>query len=157
MAVVKINDKIRYNSRITTLEELDKEGLIEYEECNNYYSRRTASGVTTKYFANLKEDNSIGWEIGKTAYLSRTGQKDKIGKRAKLINSEGLEITKDAINTFNYGRYPLANDHWNTANHLGTLAEHRYLKTVANYYHVNKLFNEDIKRYIEREAITATN
>lgn len=156
MAIVKINDKVRYNGRITTIEELDKEGLIEYEECNNFYSSRTASGTTTKYFANIKEDGT-GWEIGKTAYLSRTGQKDKIGKRAKLINSEGLEITKDAINTFNYGRYPLANDHWNIANHLGTLAEHRYLKTIANYYSVSKLSNEDIKRYIEKELITASN
>lgn len=155
MAVVKINDKVRYNGRITTIEELDKEGLIEYEECNNFYSSRTASGTTTKYFANIKEAGT-GWEIGKTAYLSRTGQKDKIGKRAKLINSEGLEITKDAINTFNYGRYPLANDHWNQANHLGTMAEHRYLKTIANYYQINKLTNEDIKRYIEKELITAS-
>lgn len=155
MAVVKMNDKVRYNGKITTIEELDKEGLIEYEECNNYYSRRSASGTTTKYFANIKEDGT-GWEIGKTAYLSRTGQKDKIGKREKLINGEGLEITKDSINTFNRGKYPLANDNWNIANHLGTLAEHRYLRTIANYYSVNKLSQEDIKRYIEREAITAT-
>lgn len=155
MALVKISDRVRYNDRITTIEELDREGLIEYEECNNYYSRRTASGTTTKYFANIKGEN-YGWEIGKTAYLSRTGQKDKIGKREKLMNSEGIEITKDAINTFNRGKYPLANDHWNKANHLGTLAEHRYLRTVAHYYHVDKLTSEDIKRYIEREKITAT-
>jgi hypothetical protein len=149
---VKLTDKVRYNGEITTIQDLDSQGLIEYEKCDNMYSNRTASGVCTKYFANIKEDES-GWEINKTAYLSRTGQKDKIGKVEKFITVEGLEITQNAIKSFNMGIFPSFNDNWNIAQHQGTIKENRYLREVAHYYGVDKLNSEDVRRFIEREKI----
>ena len=150
---VKLTDKVRHDNQITTIAELDSQGLIEYKQEENFYSKRTASGITTKYFANIK-GTDLGWEISKTAYLSRTGQKDKIGKAEKLITTEGMEITKQAINTFNRNRELSFNDNWNKVNGLGTMAENRYLRTVARYYYVDRLTAEDVKRYIEREKKT---
>jgi len=151
--IAKMTDKVRYNEGITTIPELDALGLIEFKQEDNIYSKRTASGVCTKYFASLKDSGGC-WEISKTSYLSRTGQKEKIGKVEKLINSEGLEITKEAISTYNRRSCSLGgNDNWNIANGLGTNKENRYLKSVARYYGVDKLTKEDIKRYIEREKI----
>ena len=152
---VKLTDKVRYNGEITTIQELESQGLIEYEKCDNMYSSRTASGVCTKYFANIKGTTS-GWEINKTAYLSRTGQKEKIGKIEKLITIDDMEITKNAINAFNRKMNLLANDNWNIANHMGTLEEHRYLRIVAHYYGVEKLNSEDVRRYIEGEKVKAS-
>ena len=148
--LVKLTDKVRYDNQVITIAELDSQGLIEYKQEENFYSKRTASGTTTKYFANIKGTGS-GWEISKTAYLSRTGQKDKIGKAEKLITAEGIEITKQAINTFNRNRELSFNDNWNEANGLGTMTENRYLRTIARYYYVDRLTAEDVKRYIERE------
>ena len=69
---VKLNDRVNHNGKITTIDQLDKEGLIEFEKVDNFCSRRTKTGMTTKYFANIKGTKS-GWEIGNMAYLSRTG------------------------------------------------------------------------------------
>ncbi len=146
----KLTDKVRYNNEVTTIQELDSKGLIEYEKCDNFHSSRTASGLCTKYFANIK-GTDWEWEINKTAYLSKTGQKDKIGKVEKLITVDGLEISKDSINAFNKKMDIKANDHWNIAYHRGTLEERRYLMIVANHYGVKKLTSEDVRRYIERE------
>ena len=147
----KMSDKVRYNSEITTIPELDERGLIEFTQEDNIYSSRTASGICTKYFASLKESGAC-WEISKTAYLSRTGQKDKIGKAEKIITIDGMEITKNAIDTFNRKSSSLVfNDNWNIAKGLGTNKENRYLKGVARYYGVEKLTSEDVRRYVERE------
>lgn len=70
--VVKINDKVRHNGKITTINQLDKDGIIEFKKTDNFASRITKTGFTTKYFADIKGTNT-GWEIGKIAYLSRTG------------------------------------------------------------------------------------
>ena len=85
--------------------------------------------------------------------MSRTGQKDKIGKAEKLITVSGLEITRDAINAFNRKQMLLANDNWNKAQKMGTLEENRYLRLVARDYGVDKLTAEDIRRYIEKEKV----
>lgn len=66
--VTKINDLIRYGGEITTLDKLDREGLIEYREAKNFFGGKK---VRTAYFADIK-GTSEGWEIGKTAYQSRT-------------------------------------------------------------------------------------
>lgn len=149
---VKMTDKVRHEGEILTLDEMDQRGLLEFVKYDNYYSNRTASGRVTKYFANVKGTDS-GWEISKTNYLVRTGQKDKIGKAEKLITVDGMEITKNAINSFNLKIIPSANDNWNKAKNQGTLAENRYLRTVAHYYGVDKLTAEDVRRYIEREKV----
>lgn len=149
---VKMTDKVRHDNQITTIDELDQQGLIEFKEYDNFYSSRTVSGQVKKYFANIK-GTETGWEISKTTYLSRTGQKDKIGKAEKLITVSGLEITRDAINAFNRKQMLLANDNWNKAQKMGTLEENRYLRLVARDYGVDKLTAEDIRRYIEKEKV----
>lgn len=152
---VKLTDKVRHDGEITTIQDLDSNGLIEYKQEDNMYSSRTASGICTKYFANIKGTDS-GWEINKTAYLSRTGQKDKIGKTEKIITAEGMEITKNAINTFNRKSELMFNDNWNVAKGMGTLKENRYLRSAAREYGVDKLTSEDVRRYIEREKRSIT-
>jgi hypothetical protein len=66
--VTRIKDLVRNEGEITTIEELDKKGLIEYREEENFLSR---GKLMTKYFADIK-GTTEGWEIGKLAYLSRT-------------------------------------------------------------------------------------
>jgi hypothetical protein len=66
--VTRIKDLVRNDGEITTIEELDKKGLIEYHEARNFLSR---GKVMTKYFADIKGTRD-GWEIGKLAFLSRT-------------------------------------------------------------------------------------
>ncbi|MBE9594881.1 MAG: hypothetical protein IMF19_15535 [Proteobacteria bacterium] len=72
--VVRIKDLVRNEGDITTIEELDKKGLIEYTEAKNFLNR---GKVTTKFFADIK-GTMEGWEIGKLAYLSRTKQKVRL-------------------------------------------------------------------------------
>jgi hypothetical protein len=80
--VVKIKDLVRNEGEITTIEELDKEGLIEYPEVKNFLNR---GKVMTKYFANIKGTKE-GWEIGKLAYFNRTKQKDvKKDERKRIL------------------------------------------------------------------------
>lgn len=71
--VTRIKDLVRNDGETTTIEELDKRGLIEYTEVKNFLSR---GKLMTKYFANIKAltvgDSSEGWEIGKMAFQSRT-------------------------------------------------------------------------------------
>lgn len=71
--VTRMKDLVRNDGEITTIEELDKRGLIEYHKAENFLSR---GKIVTKYFANIKAltvgDTSEGWEIGKTAFQSRT-------------------------------------------------------------------------------------
>ncbi len=73
---VKLNAPVRVSdSEVSTIADLDAQGRIVWEKVDNWSSRRSATGVRTAYFANLKggEDRE-GWEVSKLAYLSRTGQ-----------------------------------------------------------------------------------
>lgn len=79
---VKLNDRVNHDGRITTIDQLDKEGLVEFEKVDNFCSRRTKTGMTTKYFANIKGTKS-GWEIGKIAYLSRIGVVNELPQEFK--------------------------------------------------------------------------
>ena len=67
---IKLSDLVRYNNEITTINELDKKGLIQYTQIDSFQTKR---GITIKYFADIKEDGQ-GWEISKLAYLSKTKQ-----------------------------------------------------------------------------------
>lgn len=66
--VVRIKDLVRNEGEITTIEELDDHGVIEYREVKSFLSR---GKTMTKYFADIK-GTTEGWEIGKLAFLSRT-------------------------------------------------------------------------------------
>lgn len=66
--VTRIKDLVRNEGEITTIEELDARGLIEYHEAKNFLNR---GKISTKYFANIK-GTMEGWEIGKMAFQSRT-------------------------------------------------------------------------------------
>lgn len=71
MARIKLEDKVNFNGRIATLAELLDEGVLFVEKSEHFFSRRTESGETTKYFANIVADPMAGWEIGQKAYESR--------------------------------------------------------------------------------------
>ena len=74
--MVKMNDPVLHpeTEKATTIGELDKEGLIEFKKVDNFEGHNN-----TAYFADIKGTNS-GWRIRKTAYLSRTDQKEKLQK-----------------------------------------------------------------------------
>ncbi len=68
--VVRMKDSVRHDGEITTIDDLDKRGLIDFKEVENFCTGRK---LTTKYFADIK-GTTEGWEIGKLAYLSRMGK-----------------------------------------------------------------------------------
>lgn len=68
MLITRLKDPVCNDGEVTTIDELDKHGMIEFRKVEHFHKRK---GVT--YFADIK-GTSDGWEIGKMAYLSRTGQ-----------------------------------------------------------------------------------
>ena len=76
MAIVKLNELVQVSdTEVSTISDLAAQGRIVWERVDNWSSRRSATGVRTAYFANLKDSlDRAGWEISKLAYLSRTGQ-----------------------------------------------------------------------------------
>jgi len=69
MARIKLNQAVMYKGEVTTISELAERGIIIFREVKNFGSK-----CRTAYFADIG-DTLAGWEINKTAYLSRTGQK----------------------------------------------------------------------------------
>ena len=72
---VQINHPINYDSKITTIKDLDRIGMIEYHKVTG--DGRKINGcrkTVTRYFADIK-GTMTGWEITQIAYLSRTNQK----------------------------------------------------------------------------------
>ena len=67
MSITRMKDLVRHGDEITTIDKLDKRGLIEFKKATHFYNRKGAV-----YFADIK-GTTDGWEIGKMAYLSRTG------------------------------------------------------------------------------------
>mgnify|MGYP000471039832 CR=1 FL=1 len=72
--MIKLNDPVYHpnTKEVTTIAELDDEGLIKFHKSENFENKGK-----TAYFADVKGTRS-GWRIRKTAYLSRTNQKEKI-------------------------------------------------------------------------------
>lgn len=66
MTKTRMKDLIRHEGEITTIDELDKKGMIEFKKVDHFYKRNG-----TVYFADIK-GTTDGWEIGKMAYISRT-------------------------------------------------------------------------------------
>ncbi len=68
-----LNTPITYNGQVTTINELDRRGLIAYSKTDNWAVRGKDCGPgrsRTAYFADL--NNGLGsWEITKTAYELR--------------------------------------------------------------------------------------
>jgi len=68
MSITRVKDPIRHDGEITTIDELDNHGMIEFKKVDHFYKRKGAV-----YFADIK-GTTDGWEIGKMAYISRTRQ-----------------------------------------------------------------------------------
>lgn len=70
----KLNNPVRLpTGEITTLARLLDEKRACVSKCDNFGSRRTESGVVTKYFVDLLPPLSGCWEISEYAYHSRKG------------------------------------------------------------------------------------
>lgn len=82
--MVRLDDLVNNDGEITTINELDKRGLIVFRKCDKFYSPRK-QGLVTKYFADVRaavtDDASSGWEISKYAYESKVRQGDLIDTR----------------------------------------------------------------------------
>lgn len=89
MSKVKINDPVEYNGKVTTIDELDSQGLIEFIE-EKAMSKRAKSGETIKYYAWLRGLGN-GWEIGKMAYNSRMKKQSEREKLWSKIDQEKSE------------------------------------------------------------------
>lgn len=74
MGKVKLSDPVRHEGEITTISDLDKRGMITFHKSDRFFGGKT---IREAYFADIK-GTSAGWEIGKLAYLSRTGQKVEV-------------------------------------------------------------------------------
>lgn len=71
MGKVKLNQPVYGpDGEVTTISELAERGLIKFTKSDNFWGGRK---MRVAYFADMT-DGSGGWEINKTAYLSRTGQ-----------------------------------------------------------------------------------
>ena len=69
----KLNDLVRTpDGEVTTISALDDRGMIAFEAVERF-AARASSKPRKAYFASMK-GTLAGWEIGKMAYLSRTGQ-----------------------------------------------------------------------------------
>ena len=71
---VKLSDQVRHpeTGAISTISALADQGLIEFRKIERFQVSSRGK-IRTAYFADLRGTNT-GWEIGKLAYLSRTGQ-----------------------------------------------------------------------------------
>jgi hypothetical protein len=62
----KLTDLVRNNEEITTIEELDKRGLITYRHSPVFGAKKTREA----YFAEIG-DTREGWEISKAIYMKK--------------------------------------------------------------------------------------
>ena len=77
---VRLNDPVHdLEGNVTTINELDKQGKITYEFIPKFHSG-TRNDPSPKYFATFKGTMS-SFEIGKTAYESKTGKTVEIAER----------------------------------------------------------------------------
>lgn len=71
------------NNEITTINELDKKGLIKYEKCimtgkKINGERKEVLHYQAVLIPSIKDNSCECWDISKFAYLSKTNQKSKI-------------------------------------------------------------------------------
>jgi hypothetical protein len=69
MSITRLNQPIRGpNDEITTINKLDKRGLIEYRKVDDFHFGKYRIGVG--YFAYFK-GTTTGFEISETVYLNK--------------------------------------------------------------------------------------
>ena len=75
MAKIALNVRVRTDSgEVTTIADLAARGLITFDTMKTDTRKRNGERhERTAYYAWMPDGS--GWEISKTAYLSRTGQK----------------------------------------------------------------------------------
>lgn len=86
--MTKIHDLVRIEGRngaadrITTIAELDAQGLIRFRPVRMEYRGREVVRYFADYLPHCDEARGLssGWQISRTAYLSRTGQAVAIGR-----------------------------------------------------------------------------
>lgn len=80
--------RVASTGEVTTLAQLAAQGRLRFTADKMETKKRAGERhIVTRYFADLIEADapggvSSGWEIGATAYLSRTGQAINIGRGA---------------------------------------------------------------------------
>jgi len=72
--MTRLSDPVRYQDEITTIAELAERGLVKFSVSADWRGRGKPA-----YFADLA-DGGGSWQIGATAYQSRTGQPVRIGE-----------------------------------------------------------------------------
>lgn len=74
---VRLNDPINWNNKVTTINQLEKQGLITFTKIDKFGNKEI-----TKYFADIKStDGSIPcFEINKLAYDSKTKTRSEVLK-----------------------------------------------------------------------------
>ena len=93
--VVRMKDPVRHEGEITTIDELDKRGLIDFKEEKNFH---TGKKSIIAYFADIKGTEE-GWQIGKLAYLSRTrraAERDIVELKTLIERRRAVLKTGDA-------------------------------------------------------------
>jgi hypothetical protein len=75
----KLSQLVRTSTgEVATIAALADRGLIEFRKVERFHSPRSPNGHRVAYFADMRGTGNggvtSGWEIGKLAYLSRTGQ-----------------------------------------------------------------------------------
>lgn len=86
--MTKLNGLVNYNGTVTTINELDKKGLIVYEKWEDTSKKINGERkIIMRYDAVLKEtitsNGRSAYSIGKMAYLSKTKQYEKISEDLK--------------------------------------------------------------------------
>ena len=73
MVIVRMNDRVQVEHEVTTIAQLAEEGRIEFRAVTTTCRKRQGERrERIAYCAFLKGTDEC-WEIGKLAYLSRTG------------------------------------------------------------------------------------
>ncbi len=88
--MTKIHDLVRIEGRqgtadrITTIAELDAQELIRFRSVRMEYRGREVVRYFADYLPHCDEAQGLssGWQISRTAYLSRTGQQVAIGSES---------------------------------------------------------------------------
>lgn len=83
MVIVRMNDRVQVEHEVTTIARLAEEGRIEFRAVTTVSRKRHGERhERTAYCAFLKGTDEC-WEIGKLAYMSRTGAPVEFRTRTK--------------------------------------------------------------------------
>lgn len=74
MAVLKLSDPVFVDGEVTTIARLADEGRIKFVEAERVCRKRQGERRVRRVYLAELTDTGEGWEIGRLAYLSRTGR-----------------------------------------------------------------------------------